>query len=80
MPGILIERGLLHGERGKHAEAVKDLTLALEKEPSRTWVYFLRAAERELAGDADGARKDRPEFTRRVEAARTLKQPPPHSK
>jgi eukaryotic-like serine/threonine-protein kinase len=64
LSGILVERGLLHGERGQHAEAVKDLTLALEKDPSRTWVYFSRAAERELAGDAEGAREDRAEGER----------------
>jgi serine/threonine protein kinase/Flp pilus assembly protein TadD len=64
LPGILIERGQLRGNRGQHAEAVKDLTLALEKDPSRTWVYYTRAAERELAGDLDGARADRAEGER----------------
>jgi eukaryotic-like serine/threonine-protein kinase len=64
LAGILAERGQLRGQRGQHSEAVKDLTLALEKDPSLTWIYFARAAERELAGDAVGAREDRQEGER----------------
>jgi tetratricopeptide (TPR) repeat protein len=49
----------------KCADAVADLTRALELGADPTHVYFLRAAVRQLAGDKEGAKKDRDEGMRR---------------
>jgi tetratricopeptide (TPR) repeat protein len=49
----------------QYAEAVADLTRALELGAAPTHVYFLRAAAKERAGDQDGAKHDRAEGLRR---------------
>jgi serine/threonine protein kinase/tetratricopeptide (TPR) repeat protein len=48
----------------KYSDAVADLTRALELGAPPTHVHFLRAAIREMAGDKDGAKKDRAEGMR----------------
>ncbi len=50
---------------GRHADAVKELTAALDRGAAPTRVYFLRARARQRAGDAEGARRDREEGLRR---------------
>jgi serine/threonine protein kinase/Flp pilus assembly protein TadD len=50
----------------KYAEAAADLTRALELGAPPTHVYFLRAAICEMAGDKEGAKKDRAEGMRRT--------------
>jgi serine/threonine protein kinase/tetratricopeptide (TPR) repeat protein len=48
----------------KYTEAIGDLTRALELGAPPTHVYFLRATVREMAGDKEGAKKDRAEGMR----------------
>jgi tetratricopeptide (TPR) repeat protein len=47
------------------AAAQRDVTQALELDPTATWLYFVRAEVRELNGDLEGARSDRAEGLKR---------------
>src|SRR5262249_22556587 len=52
----------------RFAEAERDLTWALELGTAHTRVYFMRARVRELAGDKEGAERDRADGLRREPA------------
>jgi tetratricopeptide (TPR) repeat protein len=52
-----LNRGLANDGLGRFAEAIADLTRALELGTPRTQVYFLRAAVRERARDSAGAKR-----------------------
>jgi tetratricopeptide (TPR) repeat protein len=58
-------RGLVLQAMQKHGDALADFDRALQLGETTTRLYFLRARARELAGDAEGAKKDRAEGLRR---------------
>jgi tetratricopeptide (TPR) repeat protein len=58
-PEPLLNRALALQALGKPAEAVEDLTRALDNGAPAARVHFMRARAREQAGDAEGARLDR---------------------
>jgi tetratricopeptide (TPR) repeat protein len=60
-----VNRALAFNALGKHAEAVADLTRALELGAGETRLYFLRARIRDKAGDREGAKRDRAEGFKR---------------
>jgi serine/threonine protein kinase/Flp pilus assembly protein TadD len=64
-PDIHLHRALAHQGQGNYQEAIADLTAALDHGASACRVHFLRARIRELAGDPEGARRDRQEGLRR---------------
>src|SRR5262249_57799695 len=60
-PEFYVNRALALNALGRYAEAVADLTRALEKGAGETRLYFLRARVRDKAGDRAGAQRDREE-------------------
>src|SRR5262249_38788879 len=64
-PEFYVNRALALNALGRYAEAVADLTRALEKGAGETRLYFLRARVRDKAGDRAGAQRDREEGLRR---------------
>jgi tetratricopeptide (TPR) repeat protein len=68
-PGLAsahVSRALARQGMKKYDLAIEDLTTALELGAPETRIYFMRAAARARAGDAEGARRDREEGLRRV--------------
>lgn len=61
---VLLARGKLFSEQGKHPEAIEALTLAIQRSPARQDLYFERGRAQERAADFEAAIDDYTEAIR----------------